>query len=559
MLHHLPKFEYCGLTVILSNPSRFDTAALLSGIGGWYFFSECIKDYFVRGQLCIRVSEDKTPLLPNTKCVLLLGLKALREWTDVKQDITLGEQRGSPLYIKNSSIIAIASYLPQDVIDMQDYESRLNPALVDLAPSSKYSEVDSDIKSEKRRHGKTARTNWRWWLKQDSIKACKIVSLYNGLLPTTIPTKYIIYPSAEEVIRILTYEKNRNLYLDLETDSALNITCFGFAFSIDTVYVVPCLLPNYDRGYTLVTKVFRLLAIAVRDNTTVAHNGAAFDFFILAHKYRIGIGIKTYDTMLAHHRCYPSIEKSLGHCTSLYTYEPYHKDEGNFSYGSVEQANALWSYCGKDVRTMILIKEAIDTHAAKKPGLQESIQQANDSIRPYLITTLQGIKFDNAERLRMIEENDHLMMQYLRIINILIGREFLQKLQRKSKSPLPNSNNQCCAYFHEALGYPVVMRSKKTGKPSLAKKAFFKLRIHLANLEIENPVLDLIIKYRATAYATSHYLNFIEWKSERSSTTYKISGTNTFRLSSSKILQEWGGNLQNISKKYRKIFVPDNA
>lgn len=45
----------------------------------------------------------------------------------------------------------------------------------------------------------------------------------------------------------------------------------------------------------------------------------------------------------------------------------------------------------------------------------------------------------------------------------------------------------------------------------------------------------------------------------RNSTTYKLTGTKTFRLSSSKILKKWGGNLQNIEKSMREIYVPDEG
>lgn len=43
----------------------------------------------------------------------------------------------------------------------------------------------------------------------------------------------------------------------------------------------------------------------------------------------------------------------------------------------------------------------------------------------------------------------------------------------------------------------------------------------------------------------------------RNSTTYKLSGTKTFRRSSSKILGRWGGNLQNIEKSMRQVYKPD--
>ena len=43
----------------------------------------------------------------------------------------------------------------------------------------------------------------------------------------------------------------------------------------------------------------------------------------------------------------------------------------------------------------------------------------------------------------------------------------------------------------------------------------------------------------------------------RNSTTYKLGGPKTFRRSSSKILNRWGSNLQNIEKSMRSVYIPD--
>ncbi len=48
---------------------------------------------------------------------------------------------------------------------------------------------------------------------------------------------------------------------------------------------------------------------------------------------------------------------------SLYTYEPYHKNEGNHSYRSTSQAEQLMLYCGKDVYGMMLVKKAQEVRA----------------------------------------------------------------------------------------------------------------------------------------------------------------------------------------------------
>lgn len=43
----------------------------------------------------------------------------------------------------------------------------------------------------------------------------------------------------------------------------------------------------------------------------------------------------------------------------------------------------------------------------------------------------------------------------------------------------------------------------------------------------------------------------------RNTCLYKVAGTGTFRLSSTKLFGRWGSNLQNIEKSVRKIYVPD--
>lgn len=45
----------------------------------------------------------------------------------------------------------------------------------------------------------------------------------------------------------------------------------------------------------------------------------------------------------------------------------------------------------------------------------------------------------------------------------------------------------------------------------------------------------------------------------RNTTGYKLAGTETFRISSAKLLSRWGGNLQNVEKSLRKIYIPDEG
>ncbi|NBQ71234.1 MAG: hypothetical protein EBU46_21315, partial [Nitrosomonadaceae bacterium] len=126
-LHHPPRLPYCGLTIILSNPSRFDTRELLSGNSGSWFLDtlkRAAAGKILRFHCDIRTSNCRAPLLPNTRVVFCLGEIAQQEWFSPEH--SLKEQRGSPV-VKPDGIIYLSSFTPIDAHDFQPHEQRLNP------------------------------------------------------------------------------------------------------------------------------------------------------------------------------------------------------------------------------------------------------------------------------------------------------------------------------------------------------------------------------------------------------------------------------------------------
>jgi hypothetical protein len=85
MLRNKPKLRYSGLTIILSNPSRFDKeyrpgiGNLLSANSG-VLMNDCLQPEFNSMMCDVRVMEDVTPFLEDTKCILLLGEHAMHKW-----------------------------------------------------------------------------------------------------------------------------------------------------------------------------------------------------------------------------------------------------------------------------------------------------------------------------------------------------------------------------------------------------------------------------------------------------------------------------------------------
>ena len=474
--------------------------------------NECFKPHFNIGHCDVRVSDDKSPLVEGTRVILLLGEYAYADWIPNTSN-TLNEIRGSVLTCRG--LPCIASYTPQDCADARAYERTLNTESKEYAPDEA-EDSDSDEGGDEKRITHTKRSNYFFWLKNDVKKVLHI--LHTGTIPIEPAPRYINYPNSDDLIQVLSDHKDIDFYLDLETDyEEQNLQCFSFTFDGRTVYNVPWLDFNYKPAYGSLHRIYRALYRAIHSNRTVAHNGACFDFPVLAFKYGIPVS-RIYDTMVAQHRCFPDVEKSLGHFTSLWTWQPFHKDEDSRAYMTQKQMEQRMAYCGKDVFTMFLGKQKLEAYAATIPGLAHSIETAQSSIIPYLTTTIQGIAYDPSEVAAKRKENDRWMIQYLRLIRMLIGEGGMQdvqsRLKKASKSAFPSSNPQCCTYFYDLLGYPVAAYGKpdQFGKrhPSLAKKAMFKLA-----LKHDNPVITLCNLFRLTRLETTTPLGFIPWKDDQ--------------------------------------------
>jgi DNA polymerase I-like protein with 3'-5' exonuclease and polymerase domains len=430
--------------------------------------------------------------LPGTKVLLLLGQRALDTFakereTLVDPSVTLNQQRGSPI-VSSSGLVYVASYLPQDAVDMKaDFEKKYNILYVEQSDEDE-NEDDSNAKTTK---GATKRSNFRFWLEKDTQKAIRIVA--DGLVP--YPESQVeIYPSEAEVIEALLSNKGGFLHFDIETDRERNMLCFGFRFNSGKVYVVPVYLFDYSLAYVQMFRILQALAVAIRDNTIVGHSIGCFDLFVLAHKYKIPWGEHAYDTMFSHKRVFPEAEKSLGHVISLYTDLPYHKNEGVFEPKNNVEQRQLWEYNAKDVLALEYVKQGIDREAARILAT-ESVEEVNECIFPYLLITLQGVRYDKDKQIATLLDNDRRMTALLRIIKWFVGDNLL-----------PTSSVQCAKYFHDRCRLPVIGRSKKTGKPSLSEKNLLKLGI-----KHEHPLIPLCINFRQLM-KESGTVDFIPWK-----------------------------------------------
>ena len=553
---HSPLTTYCGLTIVLDRPSRFDTKSrrLLSGYAGADFDNWLVLDVahgVHRGNCEVRTMDETRPLLPGTRCILALGEGALRIY---KQDVTLGEQRGSPFTVGDK--IVVASYGLQDAYDRKEMFTDDDSDSGDEADAG-----DSDIKTT---HGATQRKNWRFWLRQDVRKAVRIARC--GITLPKEPT-YHFYPSPNEVIERLGSVRDGTLYFDIETCYNHQLTCIGFAFDANEVWVVPMVqthLTPWAYYYDEVTtaRILRALLFAIRRNTTVVWN-CMYDLLVLAWRYHLPVGGRVFDGMLAHNRCYIEVEKSLGHGISLYTDLPYHKNEGVFEPRTALGTDSLYRYNGKDVFALTQLKPAIEARAALL-GASESVELANRMVYPYLTQTLQGMRVDNEKIAARVDVNQRMQRQ--------IRERILPRLTERTLEFNPNSWKQVSDYLYGEIGLPKPKDDPTNEKTLLAHQ----LRGYI-------PAIDAILAYRQLGKETGK-LRFNTYAGpwgagvyddvtgvnagDRLTCAWNLAKTVTMRLSSRKMLAQrgkkprtyfggWGDNEQNFAKDLRKVVVPD--
>jgi DNA polymerase I-like protein with 3'-5' exonuclease and polymerase domains len=558
MLSHPPIAQYKGLTIILDQPSRFDSKYLISGNVGDYFDKLLIP--FTRANCDIRLLEDTRDLLPNTRCVLLLGQSSLERY---KSGASLLTYRGSPFSsssLGNDSITFLPSIAPQDSFDRKNYEN----------PADETNENSEDKESEKD-YQKTARKNFKFWFSADVKKAIRIAR--EGV--RSYPEYRVAYcVGAQELVSKLASFKEGYLVIDIETDRNQNITCFSFLFSQDKtldplktyeVYCVP--FKRYD-GNLFYNKldyahIFRALTVAFRDNTVVGHN-LSFDLFVLLFKYLVNTPLSIYDTMVAHHRCHPEVEKSLGHCVSYYTDLPYHKDEGVFDPKTCHQETQLWTYNAKDVWTTWLVFIG-QQEEIRRLRAEESVAQACGSIRSLLMEQYEGCLADEAKRQKIISENERRFTQYTRILKLLTGLDLN-----------PRSFHDVSHYLYDIRKLPVIQGKKSKTASSEVKLSKYKTPLGPTGEEI---LLKLFLKYpfpsfkvilaaRGVGKEASALSEIKLWRGDRFTCAYVATGTDTFRLGSRELLgfpaskkhkipkqKGYGTNMQNWNKHIRECVI----
>ncbi len=344
----------------------------------------------------------------------------------------------------------------------------------------------------------------------------------------------IIAPTITDIYSFVEQSTSTGaLAFDIET-SPSSITCISFSFSPDIAISIPT-TEYYWGSFSALREVLHIIDDLLRTPNVVkiGHN-MTFDIQYLWRFFGILPSKPWFDTMIAHHSCYSELPKALSFLTSIYTNEPYYKDDLKVWQTGSTTDDVLWMYNAKDsaitLECYYALKQRMDLLETR--GTFDYMMQL---LEPLLFMMLNGmnicwdtVKDHKKCYLKKLTEKEGLFSSKYGDIN-------------------PYSPKQVSLLAYDTLGLKPIM---KDGKVTTDKKA-------LDKLATKSPDIASVADIRHERKMISTYLEFdVDKVDGKFRFSLNSTGTETGRLSSSKSVFDCGYNIQNIPKNLRDIFIP---
>lgn len=365
--------------------------------------------------------------------------------------------------------------------------------------------------------------------------------------------RYILPTSVDHVESYLGYLKQMRdpIACDIETVGIGGeipvVSRIGFAYSWDEGISIPLVqrgalcwtLPDFGRVLKAVSELF------LEGPKMIFQNGF-FDLVILGKLFGLRVKDSPFDTMIQQHCAYPHMPRSLEFQASVYTWQPYYKDERKrYKMGQISD-EALSKY---NIDDCCVTKE-IQSHTygdIVEMGMRKGFDRTTSLYPSLLFMMCQGVKVD-------LEVRDELRKQFKEKID-----DAKERLTKYGGDINHRSPKQLADLLYVRMGFP--MQTKRGSKKVTTDKDA------LATLKrkTQHPVFDAIFDLRKYERFMSNYLNMEVSPRGRVYTSYDPAKTVTWRLSSSESSLGYGTNLQTIPKRdddgrlLRKMFVADEG
>lgn len=370
-----------------------------------------------------------------------------------------------------------------------------------------------------------------------------------------LPTReYVVGPPTDKLeYYVGLLSKAEKLAVDIETFGPY-LACVGF--SSDPGLGV-CFV--WDNTPTIRDAIQRVLDSPAKK---IFHFGT-FDTEYL-HIQGFTIANYWWDTMVAQHVMWPELPRALKYLTSIYTREPYYKDEGKEALGEDKKAwgaktdrNKLWIYNCKDATVTREIQEAQEKELNEGPPAWKrffEFEMKELEIASHISRA--GLLVDTNRR-QLLE--GAVTYKYVKQLDIL------ERLTYQGFNV--NSPKQVQAVLYEALKLPV--RRKRGGQVTADSDALFALialcKEKIGTLRAPGPlaewqrkflIIKMIMLIRGDRKMLSSYLRARTGGDGRMRSTFKVAATETGRWAAEKYVDGTGCNSQTFPRE--AIEIPDD-
>lgn len=367
---------------------------------------------------------------------------------------------------------------------------------------------------------------------------------YRANLPTY---DIVLEPSFEQAmnyVQILNTDPCNEVATDIEVINR-ELSCISFSPNGKHAICIP--FKKHGENYWRPDEELLLMRAidSLMKNREVSKVGQhiTFDSGFLLAKYSIKI-FPIEDTMIGQAILMPDHKKGLDMITSLYTREPYYKDEGKqyMKDPTAYSERDFWIYNAKDSLICMEAWKKIKAELYKR-GLWETYCSQRDLVPILVWMQERGIKID-------VPGKEKASSDAAERLDILM-EEFQSRV---GPDVSPSSTKQLCEYFYGTLNIRPYMRKRGKGPstPTVDEKA---LKM-LSAKGVE--VASIILEMRSVAKAKSTYYDMKIDNDGRLRSSYNPVGTKNGRLSSSKNIFGTGGNFQNITKDMKRFMTADD-
>ncbi len=342
-----------------------------------------------------------------------------------------------------------------------------------------------------------------------------------------------------------------------------SVDCFSIALSPTEAISIPIIDAHFEPRWTpeeelaIWTAYARLIAAP---HIRKLNQNLAFDLSMLLQLNHIVPSGPIDDCMVAFSIMNPFLKKNLALISSLYTREPYYKDDGELHDShTIDDFARRWLYNAKDAVVAFESMEKMQPELDSK-GYRTTYDMTMRLLPSLVYMMVRGVRV-NSEALAITRwETEAKIAALLERMAPAFGRPIITEAPKRAAEKRAveasgainvNSPIQLCKHFYEDRKFRPLLND---GKPTVDDKALARL----VRRE-ESQDAKMLQEYRKLSKFLGTYLEMKFDRDGRMRCSWNLRGAWTGRLSSSQTISDTGGNLMNLPDDMKTFLEADDA